>query len=98
MQPCAVARKAAHEVAGADRVISQGLSSLGGEDFSFYQQGIPGTMVRFGAGKEQATRPAHSGGFDFDERVLSYGAQWLATVAVHGLQCLQQKQSCDQDK
>ncbi|MCI5147604.1 MAG: amidohydrolase [Candidatus Electrothrix sp. AR3] len=87
---CTIARSAAHEVVRADQVISQGFPSLGAEDFSFYQQQIPGTMVRFGAKKKQETGPAHSGKFDFDERVLAYGSQWLATVAVHGLRYLQQ--------
>ena len=88
-----VAQKAAEEIVGSEQVVSQGAPSLGGEDFSFYQQRIPGTMIRFGAAKKEKTGPSHSGTFDFDEHVLSYGAQWLATVAVHGLQCLQQKQS-----
>ncbi len=89
-----VAQKAAEEIVGSEQVVSQGAPSLGGEDFSFYQQRIPGTMIRFGAAKEYGVAgPSHSGSFDFDEGVLSYGARWLATVAVHGLQCLQQKQS-----
>ena len=29
--------------------------------------------------------------FDFDEQVLSYGADWLATVAEQGLNSLQQR-------
>jgi hippurate hydrolase len=86
---CAVARGAAEEIVGPDRVVSQGSPSLGGEDFSFYQQRIPGTMIRFGAAKEKETGPSHSGGFDFDERVLSYGSRWLAAVAVHALRYLQ---------
>ncbi|MCI5158447.1 MAG: amidohydrolase [Candidatus Electrothrix sp. AUS1_2] len=90
----ALARKAAQEVVGADRVISQGFPSLGGEDFSFYQQQIPGTLIRFGAAKEPNTEsnsvgPSHSGSFDFDEQVLSYGSRWLATVALHALHYLQ---------
>ncbi len=86
---CALARQAAQEVAGIDQVISQGSPSLGGEDFSFYQQKIPGTMIRFGGAKDPNTGPAHSGTFDFDEKVLACGSRWLATVAVHGLRYLQ---------
>ncbi|WPD21048.1 MAG: M20 family metallopeptidase [Candidatus Electrothrix scaldis] len=89
-----IARQAAQDVVGPDRVISQGLPSLGGEDFSFYQQKIPGTMIRFGAAKEpnaesSTVGPSHSGTFDFDEKVLVYGSRWLATVAVQSLQYLQ---------
>lgn len=86
---CALARQAAQEVVGIDQVVSQGAPSLGGEDFSFYQEKIPGTMIRFGAAKGPDTGPSHSGAFDFDEKVLAYGSQWLATVAVHGLRYLQ---------
>ncbi len=87
----AVAREAAVDVVGDDHVSSQGFPSLGGEDFSFYQQQIPGCMIRYGAEMKQGGGPAHSSRFDFDENVLSYGAGWLAAVAVHGLKHLQEK-------
>ncbi|MCI5210675.1 MAG: amidohydrolase [Candidatus Electrothrix sp. ATG2] len=86
---CAIARQTAQEIVGDDQVISQGVPSLGGEDFSFYQQKIPGTMIRFGAAKDPEAGPSHSGEFDFDENVLAYGSRWLATVAVHALRYLQ---------
>jgi metal-dependent amidase/aminoacylase/carboxypeptidase family protein len=73
---------------GHEQVISQGVPSLGGEDFSFYQQKIPGTMIRFGAAKDPEAGPSHSGEFDFDENILAYGSRWLATVAVHALRYL----------
>jgi hippurate hydrolase len=85
---CGIAWQAAQEVVGTDQVISQGVPSLGGEDFSFYQQKIPGTMIRFGAAKETDSGPSHSGTFDFDEKVLAYGSRWLATVAIHALRHL----------
>jgi hippurate hydrolase len=89
----AIARQAGKEVAGADQVISQSMPSLGGEDFSFYQQHIPGCMIRYGAAKIPEAGNAHSSRFDFDEQVLSIGAEWLATVAIQGLHYLQvQKQ------
>ena len=80
-----VARDAAVAVVGRDNVSSQGEPSLGGEDFSFYQQKVPGCMIRYGAAKQQGTGPAHSSSFDFDENVLACGAGWLAAVAEHGL-------------
>ena len=81
----AVARAAAVAVVGKDNVVSQGAPSLGGEDFAFYQQCIPGCMIRFGAALETGAGTAHSSRFDFDENVLSYGARWLAAVAEHAL-------------
>jgi len=82
-----IARRSAAELLGAERVISQGRPSLGGEDFAFYLNRIPGCLVRFGArmGDEQ-TGLAHSSRFDFNEDVLELGAAWLARTAVLGLQ------------
>ncbi len=55
---------------------------MGGEDFSFYLQEIPGCFVRFGAQKKGLTNTAaHSPYFDFDERVLAVGARFLAQAA-----------------
>lgn len=81
----AIARNAALQVVGEHGVISQGYPSLGGEDFSFYQQYIDGCMVRFGAMLPDGAGPAHSETFNFDERCLKYGAAWFAGVAWHWL-------------
>jgi hippurate hydrolase len=86
----AVARAAAVAVVGKDNVVSQRDPSLGGEDFAFYQQCIPGCMIRFGAAVETGAGNAHSSRFDFDENVLSYGARWLASVAEHAVEHLRQ--------
>ncbi len=86
-----IAREAAVAVVGEECVVSQKLPSLGGEDFSFYQQQIPGCMIRFGAAVEQGAGAAHSSRFDFDEYVLPFGAGWLATVAEQGIKHIQQK-------
>lgn len=80
-----VAERAAVAVAGLEGVISQGPPSLGGEDFSFYQQRVEGCLVRFGAGLPAGAGPAHSATFDFDENVLPIGARWLAEVALRWL-------------
>lgn len=81
-----IARAAAARIVGEKYVTSQGAPSLGGEDFAFYQQQIPGCMIRFGAQTSgDQVGPAHSGRYDFDEAVLELGARWLATVALEGL-------------
>jgi len=77
-----VARQAAAAVIPAENVVSQGPSSLGGEDFAFYLQKIEGCMVRFGARINDETGPAHSSTFDFDEKVLAVGAAWYAQVVL----------------
>lgn len=81
-----VARLAAIATVGVQNVVSQGRPSLGGEDFSFYQQVVEGCLVRFGANSLTDNSPAHSGTFDFDEEVLGIGAKWLAEVALGWLQ------------
>lgn len=82
----AVAAVAAAAVVPEENVISQGASSLGGEDFAFYLQKIRGCLVRFGAKVSDETGPAHSSTFDFDEAVLPVGAAWYAQVALQFLQ------------
>ena len=81
-----VARQAAKAVVGSAGVVRQRHPSLGGEDFSYYLQKVPGCLVRFGAGHpDRADIPAHSPYFDFDERVLPIGAAYFAQVARQSL-------------
>ena len=79
-----IARDAAIAVAGAKRVRSRLRSAnMGGEDFAWYLEHLPGCYVRFGArvpGREGF--PAHSSGFEFDEEALAYGAAWFHQVAI----------------
>ena len=49
-----------------------------GEDFSFYQQKLPGVYFLLGIGD---TPPLHSPKFSFDESVLSTGAEFLFLLA-----------------
>ncbi len=77
----AFARKAAKITGGVDTVTSQGASSLGAEDFAYYQEKVQGCMVRFGASLNGTTGAAHSRTFNFDEKVLAIGASWYANVA-----------------
>jgi amidohydrolase len=77
----------------AERVVRQDLGddaieqvpepSMGGEDFSVYQQQIPGVMLRLGCVSDQV--PAthlHSPTFNVDERALMIGARVLAKCAL----------------
>ena len=81
-----IATEVAAAIVGSDKVKGQPLPSLGGEDFSFFLQRIPGCLVRFGAKHtELHDAPAHSPRFDFDERILPIGAQFLAQTALNSL-------------
>jgi len=82
----AIARAAAEQLVGADRVVGQEYPSMGAEDFSYYLAAMPGCYVRFG------TRPAngeyvplHSPIFDLDEDVLEVGAAFYERVAREAL-------------
>ncbi len=77
-----LARAAAQAVVGPDHVPSLHIANMGGEDFSYYLDRIPGCYVRFGAqvpGREGY--PAHSSRFDIDEAVLPIGARYFCEVA-----------------
>ncbi len=77
-----IARLAALRVVGEKGLVQMPHPSLGGEDFSFYLQHVPGCFVRLGAQKRGCEHiPAHSPGFDFDERVLPLGARFFYEVA-----------------
>ncbi len=81
-EPTALAKSAAIDVVGADHVEPLHTANMGGEDFAYYLEKVPGCYIRFGGqapGREGF--PAHSSRFDFDERALAVGAAWFARVA-----------------
>ncbi len=52
------------------------------EDFSLYQQEIPGIFFFLGSGNPEKgyTAPLHSASFQFDERILKYGVEIYAKM------------------
>ena len=57
--------------------------SLGGEDFAWYLQHVPGAMARVGTRTPGgATNDLHRGDFDPDERAVGVGALLLAAAAL----------------
>lgn len=54
---------------------------MGGEDFGFFLERVPGAMFFLGSKKAEAL-PAHSPYFDLDERVLPLGSAILAECAM----------------
>jgi metal-dependent amidase/aminoacylase/carboxypeptidase family protein len=57
---------------------------MGGEDFSYYLQHIPGAMFRLGtAGPGPRTRHLlHSSKFDVDDRAITLGARIMTQSAL----------------
>ena len=57
--------------------------SLGGEDFSWYLQGVPGAMARLGTRTPGgATHDLHQGDLVVDEQAIGVGAHLLAAAAL----------------
>jgi amidohydrolase len=69
-------------VAGGVVIGSQ--QSLGGEDFAWYLEKVPGALARLGVRTPGNTAPMdlHQSGFDVDERCISVGVQLLTGVAL----------------
>lgn len=78
-----MAREAAVAAVGEANVVPLRVANMGGEDFSYYLEHIPGAYVRFGGqvlGRESF--PAHSSKFDFDEQALAIGACYFRHIAL----------------
>jgi amidohydrolase len=65
----------------------QTTQSLGGEDFAWYLDSVPGSMARLGVKPPGLERPVdlHQGLFDVDESCLPVGVRVLVTAAVAAL-------------
>ena len=78
----AALEQASNDVLGADHVSRIQKPSLGGEDFAFYLQQIPGAMLRLGCTPPgSAAQYLHSPRFDIDERCLPLGSRILLRTA-----------------
>ncbi len=78
-----IAQEAARSLLGDSAVIDSDYVNMGGEDFSYYQEKIPGCFARVGAQKEGLESiPAHSAFFDIDESALAVGAAYMARAAL----------------
>ena len=77
-----IARTAVKNILGEEALVDTQFASMGGEDFSFYLEKIPGCLVRLGAQKAGLESiPAHSSTFDFDEEALGIGSTFMAETA-----------------
>ncbi len=77
-----IARAAAAEIVGKNRVVGSEFPSMGSEDFAFYLDHVRGAFVRFGARRpDWEPIPLHSPAFDIDENVLAIGASFYDQVA-----------------
>ncbi len=87
-----IAVQVAEKLLGKDNTIAIPYPSLGGEDFSYYLQQIPGCFVRYGAAKEgHETASSHSPNFDFDEEALRVGAAYMSELIRFSIKKLHKK-------
>jgi amidohydrolase len=75
--------------AAADRVlgpdsITEAPQSLGGEDFAWYLDSIPGALARLGTRTPGSASDfdIHQAVFDVDERAIGYGVRLMAATAL----------------
>jgi amidohydrolase len=82
----AVVAGAAGAALGADRVVEAEIS-MGGEDFAFYLEQVPGAMIRLGTAAPGADShlDIHQSGFDVDERAIGYGVRAMVHTALAAL-------------
>ncbi|HET7291879.1 MAG TPA: M20/M25/M40 family metallo-hydrolase, partial [Vicinamibacteria bacterium] len=81
-----IARRAAVRVVGEERVVVPE-PTMGGEDMACYFAKAPGCFVFIGSENVERglSEPHHSPRFDFDERALAIGCEFLLQVAQEAL-------------
>ncbi len=80
-----VVAAAARAAVGHARVVEADVS-MGGEDFAFYLEHVPGAMVRLGTGIAGAPpMDIHQPNFDVDERAIGYGVRLMVHTALEAL-------------
>jgi len=74
---------AAKQVLGPDAVVSTP-QSMGGEDFAWYLESIPGSLARLGTRRPGAAEDIdiHQPAFDVDERAIGIGVRVMAAAAL----------------
>ncbi len=82
----AIMEAAAAAALGPGRV-SEAELSMGGEDFAFYLEQVPGTMMRLGVGRPETlgTVDLHQSSFDVDETAIGHGVRAMVHTAVAAL-------------
>ena len=80
--PLKIAQFAAEGVVGEAQVRPMSSGNMGGEDFGFYVEQVPGCFIRYGAKPPGESYPAHSSRFWWDEAALAHGANWMRAVAI----------------
>lgn len=77
----------AAELVGPDKVWRDMQPSMGGEDFSFMLQVLPGAYIRVGQGRTDGPGPypLHNSRYDFNDEILPLGAALHASLVERAL-------------
>ena len=78
-----VVHRCAAKVVGEDRVVEPP-RTMGGEDFAYFLEKVPGTFLFLGAG-DRIDFPHHHPAFDIDEKVLPLGTLLMTSLALEYL-------------
>ncbi len=72
---------AATRLLGEGKVIRERPPGMGGEDFAYMAQVVPGCFVRIGqADGARGSQPVHTGTYDFNDDILPIGASFWSTL------------------
>lgn len=71
---------AAKHVVGESNIVRMERPLMGGEDFAYVLERVPGAILFLGTGDEQYSHPLHHPCFDFDESILPLGAKLFAEI------------------
>ena len=71
----------AGEICGDDNVDRNVAPTLGGEDFSYMLQAVPGAMVWLGNGPGEGGCFLHNARYDFNDTALPYGVSFFVRLA-----------------
>jgi amidohydrolase len=77
----AFAADVAAEICGADKIDRNVAPSMGGEDFSYMLQKVPGAMVWIGNGPGESGCGLHNTRYDFNDQALPIGVSFFARLA-----------------
>ena len=68
---------------GEENMLELSNPSMGGEDFAFFLEKIPGAFIWLGVGEDVSY--LHTPTFAFDEEILPHGAALLTALALEKL-------------
>lgn len=81
-QACDLVAEVANEVLGAGSVVET-CPTMGGEDFAFYLQKVPGAIFRLGVdAPDRPQHMLHHARYDFNDKALPTGIKMMVALAV----------------